>query len=264
MSTVKYPFDEQKVERIKGMLCGLAERNQSRPFEIFVDKFKVVPKTEDTDSFDDYLEFMDNDTREIKVKVYHTPNSPKNDQFIFEVTRKEETSPKGLSGIEQVEQIVGVKLAEKDREYEAHRNREQLEECKAKLEEAEEYIDTLMEKLNIAGNDRYKLKNIDLLELGSLLLGRFAEKNPAVLQGLGLGSIIIAPKPALPDAPPVAVSFQPKTETAPANEREEQYLTTLRQLNSHFNEQQMVGVIGILNHLMQYPEKIDTVTALLT
>jgi hypothetical protein len=264
MSAIKFPYDEQKVERIKTMLCGLAERHQHRPFEIFVDKFKVVPKTENMDSFDDYLDFVDEDTKEIKIKVYHTANSPRNDQFTFEVSKKEENAQQGLSGIEQVEQIVGVKLAEKDREYEARRNAELLAECREKLEEAEEYIDTLMEKLNIAGNDRYKLKNIDLVELGSLLLGRFAEKNADMLHGLGLGNVINAPKPALPEAAPVAASFQSKNEAAPADEREGQYLATLRQLNSHFNEGQMVGVIGILNHLMQFPEKIDTVTALLT
>ena len=114
MSAIKFPYDEQKVERIKTMLCGLAERNQHRPFEIFVDKFKVVPKTENTDSFDDYLDFVDDDTKEIKIKVYHTAHSPRNDQFTFEVPKKEENRQPELSGLEQVEQIVGNKLAEKD------------------------------------------------------------------------------------------------------------------------------------------------------
>lgn len=264
MPNKEYPYDENKIEKIKTMLELFANRNQPHPYEIFVDKFKVVGKTTDIDSFDDYINYVDKDTEEVKIKIYDTAHSPRNDQHTFKVEKVHTKQTTALSGVEQVEQIVGVKLAEKDREYEARRNAEQLAECREKLEEAEEYIDTLMEKLNIAGNDRYKLKNIDLIELGSLLLGRFAEKNADMLHGLGLGNVINAPRPALPDAAPVAASFQSKNEPAPADAREKQYLDTLRQLEGHFNEGQMVGVIGILNHLMQYPEKIDTVTALLT
>jgi hypothetical protein len=264
MPNKEYPYDENKIEKIKTMLELFANRNQPHPYEIFVDKFKVVSKTTDIDSFDDYINYVDKDTEEVKIKIYDTAHSPRNDQHTFKVERQHHKQAAGLSGIEQVEQIVGVKLAEKDREYEARRNAELLEAIQEQLDDAEEYIEALEEKLNIAKSDRYKIKGIDLVEFASVLLGKFAEKNPAVLQGLGLGGIINTPKPELPDAPPVAASFQSKNEPAPADAREKQYLDTLRQLDSHFNEQQMVGVIGILNHLMQYPEKIDTVTALLT
>ena len=72
---------------------------------------------------------------------------------------------------------------------ELRRMQEELEETKKKLDEAEDYIDELEEKLEHAGNDKHKLKNIDLVELGSAVLGRLAEKNADVLSGLGLGGV---------------------------------------------------------------------------
>ncbi len=266
MPTITSIYDPQKIEKIKNFLSGLTLRNQPRPYEIFVDTFKVVPKTDDIEQFDLYEEYMDGDTRTITIKIYHTVGSPKNDQHIFRIN-SDAMSGQELAGIERMEQIVSEKLDAKDREYEAKRNVELLEEYRKKLEDADEYIDTLEERLDIAQSDRYKLKGFDLVEFGSIVLSRLAEKNADVLHGLGMGGLFRKDMPQeVPQlAPPQgSASFQKKKDMAGSDEKQLRHLATLQQLESIFNEQQMVGVIGILNHLMEHPGKIETVTALLT
>lgn len=260
MPTVTSVYDAQKIERIKNFLTGLAHRGQPRPYEIFVDTFKVVPKTDDIEQFDLYEEYMDGDTRCITIKIYHTAGSPKNDQHIFKMGNGT-VGGHELGGIERMEQIVNEKLDAKDREYAAQRNVELLDEYRKKLEEADEYIETLEERLDIAQNDRYKLKGFDLVEFGSIVLSRLAEKNADVL---GLGGLFKNNAAPQLEAPQGGASFQKKGDMPEPDERQVRHLATLQQLESVFDEQQMVGVIGILNHLMEHPGKIETVTALLT
>lgn len=40
-------FDQLKIDKLKYFLEDMAQKNQPRPYEIFVDTLKVVPKTED-------------------------------------------------------------------------------------------------------------------------------------------------------------------------------------------------------------------------
>ncbi len=261
MPTIKHKYEVQKIEKIKTLLCNLAERNQPRPFEIFVDTFKVVPKTEDTEQFDLYENYLDSDTKEIVIKIYYTANSPKNDQHIFTMG----DSLGGLNGMEAVEKMMAEKIAAKDKEYEARRNLELLGELQQKIAEDEKYITELEEKLNIAHNDRYKLGGFNLVEFGSVLLGNFLQKNHAILDGFGMGKVFQRDAKELPpaDEQQGSASFSSKANIAQPDEQELQYIAFVRQLTNTFDATQMAGIITILNHLMQHPEKIETVTALL-
>mgnify|MGYP001797303091 CR=1 FL=1 len=59
-------------------------------------------------------------------------------------------------------------------------------------------------------------------------------------------------------------TFQKKAaEPDPLTEEQQQYISTLQQLQARFDEQQMVAVIGILNQLMEDPSHVNTVAELL-
>lgn len=261
MPIIKNRYDPKKIEKLKDLLTNFSERNQPRPYEIFVDTFKVVPKTEDAAQFDLYENYLDSDTNEITIKIYNTSNSPRNDQYIFTM----EGTPGSLNGIEAMEKMMTEKLAAKDKEYEARRNLELLEELKQKINEDEKYITELEEKLNIAHNDRYKLGGFNMVEFGSALLGNFLQKNHAVLDGLGLGKVFQKGTKELPAAeePQGEASFSSKGSAPQPDEEELRYIAFVRQLTGTFDTAQMAGVIAILNNLMKCPEKIETVMALL-
>jgi hypothetical protein len=261
MPITRNSYEPKKIEKLKDLLANLAEKGQPRPFEILVDNFKVVPKTEDTEQFDLYENYLYSDTKEIEFRIYHTNHSPRNDKHIFIMG----DMPGSLNGIEAMEKMMTEKLAAKDKEYEARRNLELLEELRQKINEDERYITELEEKLNIAHNDRYKLGGFNMVEFGSVLLGNFLQKNHAVLDGLGLGKVFQKETKELPAGgePQGGASFSSKGNAPQPDEQELQYIAFVRQLTGTFDTAQMAGVIAILNSLMKCPEKIETVTALL-
>jgi hypothetical protein len=47
-------YDQLKIDKLRHFLMEMAAKGQVRPYEIFVDGLKVVPKTEDPKDFDNY------------------------------------------------------------------------------------------------------------------------------------------------------------------------------------------------------------------
>lgn len=256
-------YDQLKIDKLRHYLEDMTAKGHAKPYEIFVDSLKVVPKTEDPKDFDNYEYYMNEDTEKVRIVIYNSNLSPRNDQYCFYV--KQLKQEKGLNGLGDIENIIQEKLQARDREHEVKRMQEELEETKKKLDDAEDYIEELEEKLEQAGNDKHKLKNIDLVELGSAVLGRLAEKNADVLNGLGLGGVGNKETKQLePPQPQGEASFQKKSAEASAvSEEEQQYLATLRQLQSRFDEPQLIAVIGILNELMADPSQVTPVAELL-
>ncbi len=60
-------YEPVKMERLRHFLESHAERGRPRYFEIFVDNLKVVDRTNDPGSFEDYAMYITEDTRMIKV-----------------------------------------------------------------------------------------------------------------------------------------------------------------------------------------------------
>lgn len=255
-------YDQLKIDKLRHYLEDMTAKGHAKPYEIFVDSLKVVPKTEDPKDFENYEYYMNDDTEKIRIVIYNSNLSPRNDQYCFYV--KQHKPDKGLNGLGDIENIIQEKLTARDKEHEVKRMQEELTETKQKLEEAEDYIDDLEEKLELSANDKHKLKNIDLVELGSAVLGRLAEKNADVLSGLGLSGIGNKEQKQLETPQPQGeASFQKKADTAALTEEEQQYIATLKQLQNCFDEPQMVAVIGILNQLMADPTQVNPVAELL-
>lgn len=255
-------FDQLKIDKLRHYLEDMTAKGHAKPYEIFVDSLKVVPKTEDPKDFDNYEYYMNEDTEKVRIVIYNSNLSPRNDQYCFYV--KQLKQDKGLNGLGEIESIIQEKLSARDKEHEVKRMQEELEETKKKLDDAEDYIEELEEKLELASNDKHKLKNIDLIELGSAVLGRLAEKNADVLSGLGLGGLNSKEQKQLEAPQPQGeASFQKKTETGAVSEEDHQYLATLRQLQNRFDEPQLIAVIGILNELMADPSQVKPVAELL-
>src|SRR5689334_10945369 len=83
-------YDLVKIERLKHYLESSQEKGKPKFYEIFVDNLKAVDKTSDPDQFDEYLVYMSEDTRMVKVLIYtSTENCPRNDKFLFIVTSPE-------------------------------------------------------------------------------------------------------------------------------------------------------------------------------
>lgn len=93
-------FDQNKIDRLKSHLQTLAEKGKAKFYEIFVDSLKAVPKTDEISDFDAYEDYINVDTEQLKIIIYNSSLSPRNDQYVFIIKAKsrEDAQNMGLNG----------------------------------------------------------------------------------------------------------------------------------------------------------------------
>lgn len=181
-------YDQLKIDKLRHFLEAQTERGQAKPFEIFVDNLKVVSKTDDPKEFDAYEYYMNEDTEKVRILIYNSNLSPRNDQYCFMVQRNK--MEKSLNGLGEVENIIQEKLAARDREHEMNKLREELEATKLELEESEEYSEKLEKELEYIKENKFKLGNINIGELASVALEGIVRRNPQILTRLPGGEAL--------------------------------------------------------------------------
>ncbi|HEV8283820.1 MAG TPA: hypothetical protein VGQ09_05905 [Chitinophagaceae bacterium] len=256
-------YDQLKIDKLKYFLEDMAAKGHARPYEVFVDNLKVVPKTDDPKNFDSYEYYMNEDTEKVRILIYNSNLSPRNDQYCFYVQKN--LSEKPLNGLGEIETIVQEKLQARDKEYELTQLKKELEVTKQKLEDADEYVEQLEQQLEESKSNKYKLGKIDLVDLGSLVLGKFAEKNAAVLSKVGLEGLangstqIEAGK-----AEETEASFQKKADANnDVKPEHRQYLGWLQQLDESFDEAHLEVVMKILRRFAEDASSLKAVAELL-
>ena len=256
-------YDQFKIERLKNFLEDMAAKGQARHYEIFVDSLKVVPKTDDVKEFDNYERYMDEGTEKVRIVIYFSAVSPRNDQYYFQVQHSKQE--KALNGLGEIETIVQEKLSARDKEYEVNQLKKELEETKQQLEEAEDYVDDLERQLEETKSNKYKLGKIDLVELGGVVLENLATKNSPALEKIGLGGLFGASNQTeATKTEETEASFQKKKEQQnDLNPEHLQYLSVLQQLYGSFENEDLELVMQILQKFSEEPTYLKTVAELL-
>lgn len=258
-------YDQLKIDKLKHFLEEMAQKGHARPFEIFVDNLKVIPRTEDPKEFDNYEYYMNEDTEKIRILIYNSPATPRNDQYCFYV-QKNKMGNQSLNGLGEIESIVQEKLLARDKEYELNRLKEELEEARQQLEEAEEYNEKLEQQLAEASSNKYKLGKLDLVGLGTLVLDKFAEKHSDALSKVGLLGLGNTPPSNATEE--TQASFQKKGEDSINNSNSLkpehlQYIPVLQNLDQAFAKQDLKTVMAILQKFSEEPGQLKTVAELL-
>lgn len=259
-------YDQLKIDKLKHFLEAQAEKGQAKPFEIFVDNLKVVSKTEDPKEFDSYEFYMNEDTEKIRILIYNSNLSPRNDQYCYTV-QKNIGGSRSLNGLGEIEGIIQEKLAARDREHEMSKVREELEATKQELEETEEYAEKLEKEIEYMKENKFKLGNINIGELASVALEGIVRRNPQILTklpgGEALAGIIeqdnrdkekILSQPSQPEP---QVSFQKET-TPDITEEEKRHLAYLRKLEQTFTREQAEMFNAVIGAMVEEPSIIPT------
>lgn len=259
-------YDQLKIDKLKHFLESQAEKGQAKPFEIFVDNLKVVAKTEDPKEFDSYEFYMNEDTEKIRILIYNSNLSPRNDQYCYTV-QKNIGGSKSLNGLGEIEGIIQEKLAARDREHEMNKLREELEATKQELEETEEYAEKLEKEIEYMKENKFKLGNINLGELASVALEGIVRRNPQILTKLPGGETLAGiieqdnrDKEKLlsqPSQPEPQVSFQKET-TPDITEEEKRHLAYLRKLEQTFTREQAEMFNAVIGAMVEEPSIIPT------
>lgn len=265
-------YDQLKIDKLRHFLDAQAEKGMAKPFEIFVDNLKVVAKTDDPKEFDSYEFYMNEDTEKVRILIYNSNLSPRNDQYCFMVQKT--IGGKSLNGLGEIESIVQEKLAARDREYEMNRLKEELEAAKQDLEETEEYAEKLEKEIQDLKQNKFKLGNINVAEFASAALENIVRRNPQILSKLPGGAALAgfveqdnreqeARMLNQQTGPEPNVSFQ--KETAPEiTEEEKRYLAYLKAFEKNLNQEQAEMFNLILQAMINDPSIIPTILDLIT
>lgn len=256
-------YDQFKIERLRNFLEDMAAKGQARHFEIFVDSLKVVPRTGEVKDFDNYERYMDESTEKVRIVIYGSSASNRNDQYCF--TMQTNRQEKSLSGLGEIETIVQEKLTAREKEYELTHLKKELEETKQLLEEAEDYADQLEQQLEEAKSNKYKLGKVDLVELGGVVLQNLAVKNSPALEKFGLGGLFGANKQIEETkTEETEASFQKKSSDESQLKPEHlQYIPVLQQLDTAFDAPNLEIVMQVLGKFSEEPSNLKTVAELL-
>ena len=271
MPLIEDRFDQHKIDSLKRYLQREGEKGRIKDFEIIVDGFKVVSRTENIEEFEDYEQEVKDNSRNVSILIFDGPGTNRNTRYSFSL-QGEATSrtSQPMNGLGEIDQVIAQKLEEREREHELTRLKEQLTATKEQLAEAEDYADTLQKRIKDMEERRYT-QAVSLGEVASVVLKTLVKQHAAripggqALAGL-LGADIAEDAPGIAAPPPAAentASFEKQSDSQPVDEQTRNRLSLIAQLQERFNEQQMIAVFSILDSLAAAPEKIDTVLSLL-
>ena len=261
----KEKYNQAKLDKLADYLRLYSEKGQPIDYEILVDGFKAVRRTNDPEMFSMFENFVNADTKSVEV-LFYTGNSNNNDKHIFffgDNSPKEELS--GLDIDSRVEEQMSRKM--KDSAY---------EELKKKNIELEKEVSDLEDEIEKLEKDKaaYEASQSPLKgmlgEIGSSLVESFIRRNPAVIKSLpggeALAGLIDTEEKRKDPGQPQAegnVSFRPR-QTPQLSEEENWAIAFGSQLKSQFRQQEFNDVLEILQALSEDKSKIKTVLQLLT
>lgn len=261
-------YDQLKIDKLKYFLEAQAAKGQAKPFEIFVDNLKVVSKTEDPGEFDSYEFYLNEDTEKVRILIYNSSLSPRNDQYCFMVqTGKTEKSGNGLG---EIEGIIQEKLAARDREYEVAKLREELDFTRQELQDSEAYSNKLEKEIVNLKENKFKLGNINMAELAGIALESIVRRNPQILSRIPGGEALAGmisqdnqdKERLLTENTSQETTAKFEKDTTPdLTEQEKKQLSLLRGIEQGFNEEQALLFNQVLTAMVETPAIIPSLLA---
>ncbi|HTA62527.1 MAG TPA: hypothetical protein VK835_08725 [Bacteroidia bacterium] len=263
MPYIEEAYSPDKMENLLQYLQCSKEQGEPEDFEIWVDAFKVVKRTNDTDRFENYTNYMRPETKSVSILIYDG-TSPRNTKHTFIL----KDDKQALSGLE-INNRIDDRLKTEKEKWESELLKRDYEKLKIDYEESEKYVDELEEKLLLAIGNKPRINEMGVVEVASVLLEGFVRRNPRMLAKLPGGEALAGAfiedneeKTKLLNAAPepdAKVSFKMEGEETKEtlSEEDKTSLEFIKQLNATFNREQMTQVFLILDVFAKRPEAID-------
>jgi hypothetical protein len=270
MPVTTEPYNQAKIDSIANLLAVNSEQGIPTDFEIFVDTLKVIPRTSNYERFDTYGDFVNAETKSVTIVLFNG-QSNRNDKYIFRL--KKEDAQEGLNGFD-VDHKISEKLTAERKKWEFEQLQEKYDAQGKELKEANQYIDELEDMLEKSKNRKFHLGNVNLGELGSVMLEGFVRRNPQLLAkvpgGEALAGILEEDNADKANGLPLSTIQQEaevtiRKSTQPAASAEDQhYIDFIRQLKQAFDKEEFVQVMSILEHLSKDKALIDETLSFIT
>ncbi|NLR82259.1 hypothetical protein [Chitinophaga eiseniae] len=263
MPIVEEKYDQSRIDSLRRSLQREADKGKPRDYEIIVDGFKVVPRTNVLDEFDDYEQEIRDTTRNVSFLLYDGPATNRNTRYSFSMQQGKAHQPEQAATLGEIDQIVAQKLTERERDYELARLREQLQQSQGQLQESEEYAEQLQERITQLEAEQ-KGKMLKLGDLGaSVLMGILRNNAKNLPGGEALAGLLGASDATAGTEPPTQEGAASYSRTETIDEQTRGRIALLQQMQERLDEPQLIGVLTVVEHLCEHPQHIATVVELL-
>jgi hypothetical protein len=265
MPYIEEAYSPDKIENLLQYLTSSKEQGAPEEFEIFVDAFKVVKRTNDINRFDCYSNFIQPQTKSISVLIFDG-TSNRNTRHKFNLKEDKQ----GLSGVD-VDSRISEKLITEREKWDNELLKKEFAIMKKELQDAEETIDQLEAQLELTKSNKPRLNEMGLVEVASVVFEGFIRRNPQMLTKLPGGEALAGAfiqdneeKQKLLDAPKEIepkVSFtieEDEAATETLSEEDKASLVFVKKLNQAFSREQMERVFLILEILAKNHADIET------
>ena len=266
MPFINEKYSQQKIDNLYHYLQSSKEQGEAEDYEIFVDAFKVVKRTNDLARFETYSNYIQAETKSITIVIYDG-SSPRNTKHIFTI---KEDGASGLNGID-VDTRIEEKIRVEKEKWETDLLKKENEKLKTELSEAEAYIEQLETDAEKSKDKKFRMGDVNVGEFASVVLEGFVRRNPQLLTKLPGGEALAGvieqdnaetEKALLEKNPEVEVSFKKSggsgsNATGDLSEEDKSYLEFIKSLKDKFDNEQMTSVLLILDTLSKSPSDID-------
>src|SRR6185437_1554835 len=257
----KEKFTDDRMRKLYDYLKANADFGEPVDYEILVDGFRAVRRTDDVNRFNLYENFVNPSTKGIEV-LFYVGNSNNNEKHIFTF---EDGEPKetGLSGIEVDQRIQeGIEREKKSWQFDELKKRNK--DLEQEVAELEAEVATLNAELKITeGKKKESSMNGFLGEMGSAFVESLIRRNPALLSKIPGGDALagmieednkrMEENPQQEEAEP-EVTFRAKPED---NREAQEALEFVNYLKGRFTKEQFNTLNVLIDLLAEAPEKMD-------
>jgi hypothetical protein len=270
MATDFKTYDPAEVESIRMMLE--AESKEGRPlfYEVKIDGFTRILKTNKVERFEELHNFLNEKTKELVISIFPDPNTNRKEWYKFKMGEQQES----LNGLD-METKIGERMKQFEERFAMQRMEEKLSETEKKLEQAELYIEILEDKLEDSKTKPNHLGSVDIGKFVGTTIKEIAVHHPRVLDDVpvlnGIARVIqedMKNQPAQLSAPSSegAMSFKAKTNSPNAeevSEHEEAIQRLSAFIGEHFDEDQKIILGAIILELGEKQSQLIPVAELL-
>ena len=272
-------YSEEQMELLKTILNNAAKKDKAKSYEILVGGLKAVEKTKDIDEFDSYLNFINEDSKQVEVRFFYTHESPKFKKHILLIGNTPppvETKNEGLSGIEIQHKISeGIRAEREKWERDAAQKelQKELNEKNELIKENDKYIEELEKTILELRLSKNTIKGIHLGEVAGVAVEALIRNNVHLLEKIpatkALAGLIAKDNEeqklkanSLPENAEVQFSAVQSPPTDLSDD-DQHMIAFLKQLQNSFNENELKDLIEVIQKLSEDTTQIKTIKELL-
>lgn len=252
-------YNAEKVEMLRNILLREASKGKAKDFEIFVDNFKVVSRTNDVAEFDDWEMAKRTGTQSISILLYDGSGTNRNSKHTFTFPK---IADEGQSALGSLDGIINAKIADRDKDHELTRLRELIETLEGQLEDAEQYSEELQNKIHQMEADG-KNRMLKVGDVGASILMGMLRNSPQGSTGKALAGLLgvddSVPQQILGNEPTVEGAASYQRQGSGLDDLTQSRLALLQSMQHSLSEQQMHGALSILGQLTDTPQRIPLV-----